>query len=280
MDLRSFLPTANRVVMLPLEEIRPNPSQPRRIFDETSLMGLAASIEENGLLCPVCVRRVGDGYELIAGERRTMAFRMLGRRTIPAIVERADDGRSAALALIENLQRCGLDFLEEALAMRALLENGGYTQKELAMRLGISQPALANKLRLLHLPRASLERLAQAGCTERHARALLPLAEDERLPQAVGRVIDGGLTVSKTEKLVQKLLDAKPGRGGRLLILKDLRLFTSTISRAVDVMKEAGIDASSTKTEDDQTITYTIVIPKNAARRPRLAPNPNRTASG
>jgi ParB family chromosome partitioning protein len=272
MSFRSILPLGGRrVVEIPLDEVRPNPAQPRRVFEEASLHSLAASIEENGLICPISVRRLENGFELIAGERRTMAFRLLGRDKIPAIVEDADDERSATLALIENLQRSDLDFLEEALALRSLLELGGHTQKELAMRLGLSQPSLANKLRVLHLPRVSLERLAQAGCTERHARALLPLAEDDRLPLAVERVVTHSMTVAKTEKMVARLLETQERRGGRLLILKDLRLFTSTINRAVDVMKEAGIDASSTKTEDADRITYTIVIPKSASRRPHLA---------
>ena len=208
------------------------------------------------------MRKTAEGYELIAGERRTMAFRLLGRETIPAIVTELDDGQSAALALIENLQRSDLDFLEEALALRELLRIRGCSQKELALSLGISQPALANKLRILQLPRTVLERLAQAGCTERHARALLPLAEDARLEKTAERVIASSLTVARTEKLVARLLEAPARRGRRTLILKDLRLFTSAINRAVDVMKEAGIAASSVKTEDGDAITYTIVIPK------------------
>ncbi len=263
-----FSSRGTRGVELPLDALRANPAQPRRFFDEQSLRGLASSIEAHGLLNPVAVRRLAEGYELIAGERRTMACRLLGRETIPAIVIDADDDRSAELALIENLQRSDLDFLEEALALRALLETQGCPQKELALRLGISQPALANKLRVLRLPRGALERLAQAGCTERHARALLPLADDARLEETVGRVIASKLTVSATEALVARLQAKAPRRGTRTLIVRDLRLFTGAISRAVDVMKEAGIDARAVKTEDSAAITYTIVIPKSQTRRP------------
>jgi len=270
MDFKAILPQrAGRVIEVPLARLRPNPAQPRRFFEEQAIAGLAASIEENGLLQPVSVRRTQDGYELIAGERRTMAFRLLGRETIPAIVAEVDDGQSAALALIENLQRSDLDFLEEATALRELLKMRGCSQKELALQLGISQPALANKLRILQLPRGVLERLAQAGCTERHARALLPLAQDARLAETAERVAAAPLTVAATEQLVARLLAQAPRRKHRTLILKDLRLFTSAINRAVDVMKEAGIEASSVKTEDGDAITYTIVIPKKPACRAR-----------
>ena len=272
MDIRNILtPKTGRLVNLPVSQIRPNRAQPRRFFDEDSLRALADSIKENGLITPVSVRREGDGYELIAGERRLLAHKMLGLDTIPAIIDSADDEKSAVLALIENLQREDLDFLEEALAIKALLESVG-TQKELAKRLGLSQPAIANKLRLFALPRITLERLAQAGFTERHARALLPLCEDERLEAAVTHVIEKRLTVTKTEKLVERLKTERPRNKSRILILKDLRLFTGAINRAVDVMKEAGIDATSTKTEDDNEITFTIVIPKSPSHRPHLVP--------
>lgn len=272
MDILNILtPKTGRLVNIPVSEIRPNRAQPRRFFDEDSLRALAASIEENGLITPISVRKEADGYELIAGERRLLAHKMLGRETIPAIIDSADDERSAVLALIENLQREDLDFLEETLAMKSLLASVG-TQKELAKRLGISQPAVANKLRLLALPRVTLERLAQAGMTERHARALLPLCEDERLEAAVTQIIEKRLTVAKTEKLVERIKNSRPQNKSRILILKDLRLFTGAISRAVDVMKEAGIDAVSKKTEDDNEITFTIVIPKTPSRRPHLTP--------
>lgn len=252
---------------LPVDSIRPNRAQPRRFFDDEALKALALSIEENGLITPISVRPCQDGYELIAGERRLLAHKMLGLSTIAAVVEEADDERSAALALIENLQREDLDFLEEALAMRELLGTEK-SQKELAKKLGLSQSAVANKLRLLQLPRVTLERLAEAGLTERHARALLPLSEDERLNIAVDYVIKKHLTVAGTEKYVEELLSKRPSAGKRVFILKDLRLFTGAINRAVDVMKEAGIDASSTKTENDSEITFTIVIPKAANKRP------------
>lgn len=249
---------------IPVELIDPNPSQPRRVFDSRAIEELAASIKENGLLSPVAVRRIGVRYQLIAGERRVMAFRMLGESTIPAILENVDDKRSATLAIVENLQRRNLNFYEEAKAMETLIKAQGITQIQAAERLGISQSAVANKLRLLRLPTEQVMKLIKAELTERHARALLPLAEDERIYGAVEKIIRERLNVSQTEKLVKSIITPKaaPRRGGRILILKDLRLFTSAIGRAVDMMKQAGIDTVCEKQESDSVITYTITIPK------------------
>ena len=167
-----------RIKMVPLALIDPNPAQPRRTFEKVALEELAASIKENGLLSPVSVRKVGERFQLIAGERRLMAFRLLGEEVIPALIEEADDRRSAALAIVENMQRRDLTFFEEAQAIETLIKTQGLTQQQAAQRLGLSQSAVANKLRLLKLPRTQINRLVMAGLTERHARALLPLCED------------------------------------------------------------------------------------------------------
>lgn len=263
-----------RVRMIPIDIIDPNPAQPRRTFEERALEELAASIRENGLLSPISVRKAGDRYQLIAGERRLMAFRMLGEISIPALLEEADDRRSAALALIENMQRRDLTFFEEAQAIDTLIKTQGFTQQQAAERLGISQSAVANKLRLLRLPEAQIDQLLLAGLTERHARALLPLCGDSRLETVVLKIVKEHPTVVQTENLVEGLLkQERPKRGGRILILKDLRLFTSSIGHAIEVMKQAGIDAKTNKIEDEQNIIYTIVIPKSAAIRKNLERN-------
>jgi ParB family chromosome partitioning protein len=260
-----------RVLSLAVDQIDPNPAQPRREFDPQGICSLADSIAENGLISPIAVRRAGERYQLIAGERRLMAFRLLGEKTIPAIVQQADDRQSAVLSLVENLQRRDLNFLEEAAAIAALIESEGFTQQQVADRLGMAQSTVANKLRLLRLPPRAAQALLKAGLTERHARALLLLAQDERLDRAVARIAKEQLNVAQTEQMVQQMLKNRPQKGGKLLILKDLRLFTSAISRAVEVMRQAGIEADSRKTEDERTITYTIVIPKEAVRRPPLS---------
>lgn len=252
-----------RVRLVPIDSIDPNPAQPRQVFEQKALEELALSIKENGLLSPIIVRKMRDRFQLIAGERRLMAYKILGESNIPALLEDADDRRSAALAIIENMQRQDLTFFEEAQAIALLIKTQDLTQQQAAQKLGLSQPAVANKLRLLRLPKPQVDMLIKAGLTERHARALLPLCGDTRLDAAVTKIIQAQATVKQTEKIVEDMLKLKqPKQGARILILKDLRLFTSAIGRAVDVMKQAGIDAKSEKAEDEQNIIYTIVISK------------------
>ena len=250
--------------MLSLSLIDPNPDQLRKSFDSQALQQLAQSIKENGLLTPISVRKCGNRYLLIAGERRLMAFKLLERDEIPAIIQQADDSQSAVLAIVENLQRRDLNFYEEAAAIDKLVKSCGLTQQQAADRLGISQSAVANKLRILKLPPAAVQQLVKAELTERHARALLPLADDPRLHLAVVKVIENRLNVAQTEQLAASMTVSKKQKqkGGRKLVIKDLRIFNTAIVRAVDMMKQAGIDAVSQKTEDEQNIVYTVVIPK------------------
>lgn len=263
-----FSKSKQQLKKLPVALIDPNPAQPRQSFDENAISRLACSIRENGLICPIMVRPCGSRYQLIAGERRLRAFKMLEYETIPAIVESAGEQEGQTLAIIENLQRRDLDFLEEAKAIEAMIEAQHLTQQQAAQKLGLSQSAVANKLRVLKLPLCEIERLAAAGFGERHARALLPVCQSSVLTELVSRVIKDSLTVVQTEKLVEKHL--APGRGSitrgkRKLILKDLRLFTGAIEQAVKVMKQAGIEAVTGKNESDDCITYTITIPKQPA---------------
>ncbi|MEG2173968.1 MAG: ParB/RepB/Spo0J family partition protein, partial [Oscillospiraceae bacterium] len=272
MAMLPFLSQTVRVIRVPLEEIKPNPAQPRRLFEPEAIRGLADSIAQNGLLCPISLRKTSNGhYQLIAGERRLMAFRLLGETTIPSLVEQADDARAAALALVENTQRRDLNFYEESAAIAALIAAQGLTQRQAAERLGMAQPTLANKLRLLQLPEELLMRLVSSGLTERHARALLPLMSDlPRLASTVDRMIRECLTVSQTERLVGQTPRRSVKQGTRLLILKDLRIFTTTISRAVEIMKQAGIDTVTHQEESDDVITYTITISKTPVPHPLL----------
>ncbi len=270
-----FLPllgnSFTRVRLIPIDSIDPNPAQPRQVFEKKALQELALSIKENGLISPIMVRKIGDRFQIIAGERRLMAYKMLGETSIPALLEEADDRRSATLAIIENMQRQDLTFFEEAQAIALLIKTQELTQQQAAERLGLSQSAVANKLRLLRLPKPQVDRLVEAGLTERHARALLPLCDDSRLEGMVTKIINAQATVKQTEKMVEELQkQQRPKQGGRILILKDLRLFTSTIGHAIEVMKQAGIDAKSEKNEDDEKIVYTIVISKAAPQKKSL----------
>lgn len=253
---------------IPIKSILPNPHQPRREFDKASLQDLAISIMEYGLMQPITVRQTGPfDYELIAGERRLTACKNLGMAYIPAIVMTASPTDSAILALVENIQRENLNYLEEAEAFRNLICEHGLTQEELADKLGKSQSSVANKMRILKLSPKVREILIAHSLTERHARALLRLPEEKQRLRAAKLVAERGLNVAKTEELVDRLLKApevavarpKPTEGR---IFRDVRVFHNTIRQAVEMMRKSGIEATAAKTENDTCIEYTIVIPK------------------
>ena len=199
-----FLST--RVQYIPLGRIRPNPQQPRQGFDEVGLAELAASIRSCGILQPLTVRRAGDGYELVAGERRLRAARIAGLREVPCLVAQVGEEDSALLALMENLQRRDLDCWEEAAAIARLISRYGLSQEEAARRLGRAQPTVANKLRLLRLPEDVRNLLRENGLTERHARALLRLQDPEVQRRAAGDMVRRQMNVAQAEAHVEKLL--------------------------------------------------------------------------
>lgn len=259
--------------MIPIKSILPNPHQPRRDFDKAALQDLSISIMEYGLMQPVTVRQTGPfDYELIAGERRLTACRNLGMTYIPAIVMTASTTDSAILALVENIQRENLSYIEEAEAFCTLISEHGLTQEELADKLGKSQSTIANKIRILKLSPKVRRMLAENNLTERHARALLRLPDDRQRQKAIKLIAERGFNVAKTEELVDKLLKAsaesrlaarKNHDGGR--VFKDVRIFNNTIRQAVDMMRRSGIEAKANKKESDDYIEYTILIPKEAA---------------
>ena len=260
---RKGLFESNKVVFLPIAAISPNPGQPRRHFSRAGLEELAASIGEHGVLQPLSVRRVPGGYELISGERRLRASRMAGLEEVPCILVSVDGQESSLLALVENLQRRDLDFVEEALALSRLIQTYHLSQEEAAKKLGKSQSAIANKLRLLRLPPEVLALLREKGFTERHARALLRLESPEQQAAAARAVVEGGLTVAKTEEYVEQLLHpAPPARRKPTIVLKDVRLFLNTVSRGLSLMKQAGVKANCLRQETADTIQLTITIPK------------------
>ena len=260
---RKGLFESNKVVFLPIAAISPNPGQPRRHFSRAGLEELAASIGEHGVLQPLSVRRVPGGYELISGERRLRASRMAGLEEVPCILVSVDGQESSLLALVENLQRRDLDFVEEALALSRLIQTYHLSQEEAAKKLGKSQSAIANKLRLLKLPPEVLALLREKGFTERHARALLRLETAEQQAAAARAVVEGGLTVAKTEEYVEQLLHpAPPARRKPTIVLKDVRLFLNTVSRGLSLMKQAGVKANCLRQETADTIQLTITIPK------------------
>ena len=259
--LRKKEPT-DRILSLPLDAIRPNPDQPRRYFDPAGLEELADSIRALGILQPLTVRAVEGGWELVAGERRLRAAALAGLERVPCIAIQTDSQNSSLLALVENIQRRDLDFLEEAMALDNLLRTYCLSQDEVARRIGKSQSAVANKLRLLRLPPAVLARLRETSLSERHARALLRLENDHRLEQAAEYVCTNRLTVAKTEQYVERLLSAKESKPKRTYIIKDVRLFLNTVSRGLTLMRSAGVDACLQRQDTEEDICLTIRIPK------------------
>ena len=258
---RKGLYETNRVHFLPENLIAPNPDQPRKYFSQEGLEELAESIREHGVLQPLSVRKTAGGYELVSGERRLRASRMAGLKEVPCIVLRVDQESSSLLALVENLQRRDLDFVEEALALSRLIQTYRLSQEEAAKKLGKSQSAVANKLRLLKLPPEALSLLREKGFTERHARALLRLPAPEAQLAAARAVAEGGFTVARTEAYVESLLHPAPRRKPTFL-LKDVRLFLNTVSRGMDLMKQAGVKVNCLQEDTGETIRLTITIPK------------------
>lgn len=254
--------TAGGLLWLPVDEIVANPMQPRRTFDEAALAELADSIARYGVINPLTVRRKGDSFELVAGERRLRAARLAGLTEVPCLPVEATLEESGLLALVENLQRRNLDFIEEAEGIAALINLFGLSQEEAARRIGRSQPAVANKLRLLRLPPDVRAGLLHAGLTERHGRALLRLPTAELQRTALRRMAQEELPVSAAEALVERML-AEPAPARRtVFVLKDVRLFLNTVNQGLDLMRRGGIDASMNRAEDDDAVVLTIRIPK------------------
>ncbi len=276
MDIPFFKQRAkeiNKVILLPVKDISPNPNQPRKYFDSVALEELSQSILANGLLQPITVRLKDDGlYELVAGERRWLAFQRLGRSHIPAIVEEYTDQQSSILALIENLQRRDLNFFEEAAAIDKLMRELNLTQQQISMKLGKAQSTIANKLRLLRYPPSIRQKILEAGLTERHARAVLKLP-DFSDPKHIDYIVKHQLNVEQTERYVadylRKLEPKTPST--RLLVIKDMRIFLNSINKAVKLMKEAGVEVESQKHETDDYVEMVIRVPKAAVYRKREA---------
>lgn len=236
-----------KIILLPVEQIEPSPFQARTAFDETEIAALAVSILQNGLLQPISVRKTGyHKYQLVAGERRLRACRLAKLERIPAIIQDFDDSETAALGLLENLQRAQLDAFDAARGIREVIRLWNCTQAEAARRLGLSQPALANKLRLLTLTTAQQQLCTAAGLTERHARAVLRLPESRRTA-ALEKIARDKLSVREADRLVDAMLAAPKDTPGpcrsTVPMVGDVRLFVNTLQHAVDLMTQRGIPA-------------------------------------
>ena len=249
------------------EKLLPNPYQPRKQFKSEDLLSLAESIKENGILQPLLARRINnsDYYEIIAGERRLRAAILANLATVPCLIVDCDYEESAVYSIIENIQRSDLSFFEEAQAISQMQNHFGMTQEQIAKRLGKSQSALSNKLRLLKLPADVRYFIEKEGLTERHARALLKLESEKQMWTALNLIKDKGWNVQQTEEYINSVTNkaVKPHKNNIVKIFKDVRIFVNTVNKAINTMKEAGIPAESNKTETDDYIEFFFCIPKN-----------------
>ncbi len=255
--IRTYMETG-RVIFLPAKNIRPNPSQPRTVFREDALQELCESIRRHGILQPLSVRRVGNTYELIAGERRLRAGILAGLSEVPCIVMNMSDQESGMVALVENLQRQDLDFIEEARGISLLMSNWSMSQEQTARVLGKSQSAVANKLRLLRHSGPVLDALRQAQLTERHARALLKLPTETEKLQVIAYIVKMGLSVSRTEQYIDDLLKTESKKPPQANVDHFIKHVTQNLTR----IQKSGIPAISERRETDSQIVLTITIPK------------------
>lgn len=260
------------IVYLSVDDILPNPVQPRKLFDDESLEELSDSIRNYGILNPLTVRCRSGHYELVAGERRLRASKLAGLSEVPCILMDVNMEDASLIALVENLQRQDLDFIEEATGINQLIRMFGMRQEEAARRIGKSQSAVANKLRLLKLPPDVLSSLRENGLTERHGRALLRLGSPDEQRQALAYIVENSLTVAAADAYIDALLNPpeeeqqseEPKREARkTFVLKDVRVFLNTLTRSIDMMKQGGIDAGMRREETDDALILTISIPKN-----------------
>lgn len=256
--------TVNKVVSIDVSLINKNPSQPRITFEQTEIENLALSIQQNGLLQPLTVRKLSNSYELISGERRLRALKFANISRAPCIIIDVSDKQSAVFALLENLQREDLNYFEEACALKSLIVEWGVSQQELGTKLGKAQPTIANKLRLLKYDSDIQELLIKSNINERQSRALLKIEDKELLSSAVSYIAEKQLNVAQTERYIEELLspqNQKPNRKKFHPIVKDIRIFMNTINHAVTLMNQSGINAVSEKKECDDFIEYTVRIP-------------------
>lgn len=254
----------NKVIEIEIQDIIPNPHQPRTDFSDSDISTLADSIAQNGILQPLSVRKIGEKFELIAGERRLRAAKLCGFEVVPCIVHEINDRNSAILALVENIQRQDLSFFDEAVAIEKLITYYGMTQEDAAMKLGKAQSTIANKLRLLRLSNDERELIMKFELTERHARALLKLGSPSDRLIILEKVVKGKLNVEKTEKLIEDFIGQQRVKNSykkRSKVFQNVKIFVNTINKAVETMQAAGISADSQKIQSDDYIEYRVRIP-------------------
>lgn len=253
---------------IPQAMIVSNPNQPRKRFDYDELENLAQSIRENGILQPITVRKREDKkYELVSGERRLRAARLVGMVKIPSIVINIDDKNSAMFSIIENLQRQSLNFFEEAEAIEKLVGEYAMSREEVALKLGLAPSTVSNKLRILRLPEEMRFELARSGLTESHARALLMLEDDNQRARALSIIVDRHLNVAESERMINQMINRNNSSRNPLRGIRDVRLFINTLNHAVDTIRRAGVEADAARSETEEYIEYVVRIPKSEQLR-------------
>ena len=269
----------NRIYDLPVDEIIPNPMQPRKTFDSVSLAALADSIQKHGLLQPISVRMIAKPlgkvyFELIAGERRLRAVKMLGLSVISAQIVDITENESGEMALIENIMREDLSMFEYAAMLRKLIDKYEISQENLAEKLSTSQSNIANKLRLLRLSPSERELILENRLSERHARAVLRIEDSVKREEALKEIIRQSMNVSESEIFCERIrIEENTGKKREIgrktkCYIKDIRFFCNTIDKAVESMKNAGIIATSVRNDRENSVEIVITIPKTFDRKP------------
>jgi len=260
---------SEEIRQIPIDQIVPNPYQPRTVFDDEKIEELCQTIRTHGLIQPIVVRVRNNQYELIAGERRLRATKKLGMEKIPAIVKEFNDTQTASIALIENLQREGLTAIEEAVAYQKLIDLHNLTQESLAQRLGKGQSTIANKLRLLHLPQLVQDALLSRTITERHARALIPLKDVSLQERTLQEIVEREWNVKQTETRVKQLLEVaekqpedKESRPKWKAFSRDARIAINTVRQSIDMVMQTGLPVETDEEDTEEFYQFTIRIPK------------------
>lgn len=262
-------PVTEKIQAISLAKISPNPFQPRKTIEDDKIDELAQSIKTSGLIQPIVVRRAGMGYQLVVGERRFLACQRLGWEKISAAIKIMSDHEMAAIALIENLQRENLNYIEEALGYLKLMELFNLTQEALAQRIGKSQSTIANKIRILKFSEPVRRMLLESGLTERHARALLKIEDEAAQKEMIKKIVEHELNVSESEKMIGEAFTAKtsPKRKFKKPIVRDMRIMLNTIREALKMLKKTGIKPEIIETVEEDYLEVKIVLTKEMIRK-------------
>lgn len=259
-----------QIFSVEISKIRANPNQPRKVFADEAILKLADSIRQYGIIQPLCVRKTGESYELVSGERRLRAAKELGMSAVPCVILDINEVKSAEISIIENIIRENLNIFEQASAIETLIDTYGLTQEQIAKKLSNSQSFIANKLRLLRLSSEERQKILENNLTERHARALLRILDPSLREKTLNKIIEEGLNVTKSEEFIDQLLANEPKKTrGRSSSLKDTRSFFASIDRLVNTIRMSGVEVKSRVIESDEFTEVTILVPNVADTSPK-----------